>query len=131
VGQWENEGGARLVPVPATLIAPAVVMDSLVVHARQDEVMAVTSTDGRPPTHRRRVFEWRMFALGAGLIIVGCSIWVAVRGVSFFAVVAGLTMGVLLLVGASPVLGAGMLRGKEERAARQAVRLDRQGRRAL
>ncbi|HMN39677.1 MAG TPA: hypothetical protein PKE29_02455 [Phycisphaerales bacterium] len=128
-GRWENEGGARPDAASVAGMAPGLASDASALDSRQDAVMAVISSDGRPPTHRQRTFDWRMLAIGAGLVIVGFSVWIAVKGVSVFAVVTGMSIGVLLLVGASPVLAAGVLRGKEERAARTIVRLERRGRR--
>lgn len=90
--------------------------------------MTLASSDGRPPTKPQRMLEWRWFGVGAAVIIAGIATWIVIAGVNWGAIVVGLTLGVLLLVGASPVLAAGLLRGREERAARTTARLERQGR---
>lgn len=134
-GRWENEGGAGSVTSGAgthsTLrrgraeAATRAASDAL--DARQDELMTQASSEGRPPPRRQRMIEWRWLGLGAIVIIAGITTWILVRGVSPGAVAVGLTLSLLLVVGgASPVLVAGMLRGREERAARREARLERQ-----
>jgi amino acid transporter len=90
--------------------------------------MTVTSADGRPPSRWQRLAEWRWLGIGAALILAAIVTWIAIRGVSAVSVAAGIGLIVLLLVGASPVLGAGLLRGTEERAARRNARLERRAR---
>ena len=87
--------------------------------ARQDNVMAVVSIDGRPPSRPQRILEWRWVGIGGGLLIAAIAGWMLIKGVSLIAAVAGLAIGVLLLVGAIPVLAAAHLRVREERAARR------------
>jgi hypothetical protein len=134
-GRWENEGGAQAHPssldavaaVQAQVATPLRVFDAP--GARQDELMSTISSDHRPPLARLRRLEWRLLGVFAALGIVAWVVWVSIVGISVGAVVGGLAVGVLLLVGASPVLGAGLLRGQEERAARKSVRRERQARR--
>jgi hypothetical protein len=134
-GRWENEGGARPETSPATTAVVAARVDveppaesaSIALDTRQDELMTLASSDGRPPTRPQRVLEWQWVGLGAILIIAVIATWIVIKGVSWTAVGVGLALGVLLLVGASPVLAAGLLRGQEERAARKSARLERQG----
>lgn len=94
---------------------------------RQDTVMAILSTDGRPPSVRQRLSEWRWFGIGAIVILAGIVCWIVIQGVSLGVVVVALVLGVLLLVSATPVLAAGLLRGKEERVARKIARVGRRG----
>ena len=132
-GRWENEGGARPNPAPATTVvvsSPAeqpapTAAASIALDARQDKIMEIVSSDGRPPSHPRRVLEWRWVGLGAVVLTVGIVAWMLIAGVSLGAIGASLAIGVLLLVGASPVLAAGLLRGKEERTARRIARRER------
>ena len=54
--------------------------------------------------------------MGAILAVAGIAAWIAVQGVSAGVVLAGVA---LLLAGAAPVMAAGVMRGREERAARK------------
>ncbi len=137
LGRWENEGGANPPLALASLIvassepqqgtlSPAV---SAALDARQDRIMKIVSTDGRPPSAAQRMLEWRWVGLGAVLVSIALAAWLIFGRVTLSGVGAGLAIGVLMLVGASPVLAAGLLRGKEERAARRIARMERrQGR---
>lgn len=89
--------------------------------------MTMISTDGRPPSRWQRMSEWRWLGMGAILLVAGVATWMAIKGVSWGAVGVGAALGVLLLVSASPVLGAGLMRGKEERDARKIARSERRG----
>lgn len=135
-GRWENEGGAS-VPVPAAVATTTVAAEAIhaqatsnALDARQVELMTMTSSDGRPPARWQRVLEWRWFGVGTMVLIFSTAIWMVITGVSGGAIAAGVAFGVLLLVGAIPVLGAGVLRGQEERSAHKRARTERQESRA-
>ena len=87
--------------------------------------MAITSSDGRPPSRRRRMLEWRWFLVAGVAITAGAVIALAVTGVGPRAIVAGIAFALALLIGASPVLAAGLLRGKEERKVGEHARFER------
>ncbi|MGH7132714.1 MAG: hypothetical protein ACREJO_12285 [Phycisphaerales bacterium] len=90
-----------------------------VVDARQDQLMAGESADGGPPSHHQRVIEWRWVAVGLPVLILAGAAWAAIAGVSLGAVAGfGAVFLLLLLLGCWPVLGAGLLRGKEQAIAR-------------
>lgn len=90
-----------------------------VVDDRQDQLMASESADGRPPSHRQRVIEWRWVVIGLPVLIIAAITWAAIAGVSLGAVAGfGALFLLLLLLGCWPVLGAGLLRGKEQAVAR-------------
>lgn len=134
-GRWENEGGAGPeVPVAETAVAvvpaeqevPAAAVPSAV-DVRQDKIMTLTSSDGRPPSRWQRMTGWRWLGVGAILLVAGVATWMAVKGVSLGAVAVGAALGVLLLVSASPVLWAGLMRGQEQRTARKIARSERRG----
>jgi hypothetical protein len=88
----------------------------------QEDVMAARSSDGRPPPSKLMRKEWRWFGIGGVLVFSALVVWMVVSRASPGSVVAGIAYVVLLLAAASPVLGAGLLRGGEERAAHKAVR---------
>ncbi len=90
---------------------------------RQQEVMARLSTDGRPPGHWLRTVEWRWLAILAGVLVVGVAAW-SVWALNTWTILAGLALVVLMLVAASPVWGAGLLRGQEERIARKKAKAE-------
>lgn len=83
----------------------------------QEDVMSTISTDGRPPPSELRRSEWRWFGIGAILILIALVVWIVASGASMASIFAGLAYGIALLAAASPVLGAGLLRGGEERTA--------------
>lgn len=94
--------------------------EEAVVDARQDELMAIESADGRPPSHRVRMAEWRWAAIGLPLLVLGAVAWAVVRGVSVGAIIGfGVVFLLILILGGWPVLAAGLLRGKEESVARK------------
>ncbi len=88
----------------------------------QEDVMAARSSDGRPPPSKLMRKEWRWFGIGGVLVFFALMTWMVVSRASTGSVVAGVAYVVLLLAAASPVLGAGLLRGGEERAAHKTVR---------
>jgi hypothetical protein len=97
--------------------------DSPAVDARQDELMTVESSDGRPPPKRLRMAEWSWFVIGAVVIVVATTIWIVARGISLEAVLAGI-VGVAIVVGVNPAVWAGLKRGREERAARKQAQVE-------
>ncbi len=118
----------------STPLAPVRVQDTSVAERTsaaqdkcQEEVMAITSTDGRPPPTRQRKLEWRWFGVGALVVIAGIICWIVFNGISLAVVITAIVLAVLLLASASPVLAAGLLRGKEQRTARRIVRGERRG----
>lgn len=130
VASWENEGGASpdssatpaldatavVVPTPLTAAATTVVDARL--DSRQREIMTDTSPDGRPPPAWLRLAEWRWFIIGAIIFAAGAITWAALAGLSTGLVIAALVYASFLVIGATPILAAGLLRGQEERAAR-------------
>lgn len=117
IDRWETEGGAVRdhvgIRLPIEEPSPDEVID-----LRQDAIMTASSVDGRPPTHTRRRIEWRLIAAACVLVAGGVGVAVALGGVTPAVAAFGLVYAVLLLlVGAGPVLAAGLLRGKEQRAA--------------
>ena len=92
---------------------------------RQEVLMTKVSTDGRPPTRAHRLLDWRIASAVAGIFMIGVVIWLAIRGVSLGTVMAGAAFAAILLVGALPVVGAGLMRGREERAARRVAIAER------
>lgn len=128
LGRWEDEGGASADGIAADPDAGrSLVVDAIVpgvgqagaLDARQDEIMADESRDGRPPPRWLRLREWRWFGAGALLISVALATWVALAGISALLLVGGLVYGLVLLLIASPALAIGLLRGREERSARR------------
>lgn len=129
--RWENEGGAT-VSAPA---APPVVghqpgwdlstpRQNVALDARQDDLMAIASPDGHPPTHRLRRLEWWWLAIGVAVVgVIGLG-WAALRGVDSATVIGGSGLLFVLLAAASPVWGAALLRGREERLARRRARAE-------
>lgn len=88
----------------------------------QEDVMSARSSDGRPPPSTLMRNEWRWFAIGVGLLFAALVVWMVVSRASTGSVAAGVAYVALLIAAASPVIGAGLLRGGEERAAHKAVR---------
>lgn len=88
--------------------------------ARQDNLMASTSVDGRPPTHKQRSLGWKLIIVGFVLLAVGIATWALVRGASSGTVLGfGAAFVILLLIGGWPVLAAGLFRGSEESSAKR------------
>lgn len=86
----------------------------------QDELMASRSPEGRPPNHDLRIAEWRWLALAVGVVLAGLLIWAIAQGLAAGWIVLGaLFMICFIGVGSSPVLYAGLLRGREEHEARR------------
>jgi len=112
---------ARLADMPAP-VAPEPALtekESDAVDARQVQLMASDSPEGRPPTPWLRRREWR-WALAAALVLIIGGVAVAlIRGISPGEII-GLSVVVVLLLslGGAPVLAAGLFRAKEQRAAR-------------
>jgi len=86
---------------------------------RQEELMSVLSTDGRPPNRVKLQSAWRWFALGAAVLAVGALAVAIMKGASGSTLIVGFIGVVAVLIAAAPVWGAGVLRGSEERAARK------------
>ncbi len=122
-GHSDNEGGSSVRPTPQTPVAalsPAAGdSTSDAIDDRQDDLMSVTSSEGRPPPRRTRMVQWRWFGAVAVLLIAGVVTWFFIDGMGTRVLVIALAFTLLLIGGASPILGAGLLRGKEERAARR------------
>jgi hypothetical protein len=97
--------------------------DSPAIDARQDQIMTVESSDGRPPPKRLRIAEWSWFVVGTVVIVVATTIWIVARGVSLEAILAGV-VGVAIVVGVNPAVWAGLKRGREERAARTQAQIE-------
>jgi len=94
-----------------------------VLDARQEEIMAANSSDGRPPSRWVRMLEWRWFTVSAVGAIALMVTWMIIDGFSSQAVLQGLPYGVLLLLlGASPVFVSGLMRAKEQRESRALAR---------
>lgn len=87
--------------------------------------MALTSSDGRPPSRGLRLKEWRWLGVAAFVLLGGLALWISIEGVSSGAVIAGVAIAAMLLLGATPVLGAGLMRGSEERSAYRKARTER------
>lgn len=131
--RWEDEGGAgprgasdRVPEVPKP-VAPVAASDAVTkaLDARQDELMTKASTDGRPPTHSTRMREWRWLAVGAVILVLGAGAFVLITGADRHSVVAGVIAAGVMLAAAAPVLAPGVLRGREERAAKRAADKER------
>ncbi len=105
-------------PEPST---PTPVLD-----ARQVEVMAETSVDGRPPDRESRRSGWRWFLLVAPLVLIalvaGVAWGVGPKAFNGRNVLMAIGVIALMAAAAAPVWGAGLLRGQEERAARKIAR---------
>lgn len=124
---WENEGGntQRNVPQqrPAVLehrapINDATEQETAAVDAVQDEVMAASSSEGHPPPRAWRLAGWHWLAIVVPLLaVLGGLVWVALA-VGFAAAALALVLLAVMVGAAAPVWGAGLLRGREERAAR-------------
>lgn len=88
------------------------------VDAVQKEVMTIISPDGRPPAPAQSRSEWKwlvLLGLPLGLICIG--ILLVKLGLEAGLLATALLIGYLVLT--VPVWGAGLLRGKEERVARE------------
>jgi len=86
----------------------------------QDDLMASTSPEGRPPHHDLRLAEWRWLLLAIGVVLAGAFMWAIASGIAAWWIGIGSLLLICLLgIGISPVLYAGLLRGGEERDARK------------
>ena len=94
-------------------------VESARVDQEQDRIMARNSVDGAPPPRATRVAEWRWSIASAALLLVIIAAWTASRHLSFSTVLVGLVLVAALVAAASPVWGAGLMRGSEERDARR------------
>lgn len=125
--EWEKEGGATPAVVPALGIAAVftpVVVEAVppheiaVVEAKQDEIMAVKSSDGASPSRGWRLTGWLWLAIVVpALFLVGGLIWVALAAGIGLAL-AGLVLVLVMVGAAAPMWGAGLFRGSEEREAK-------------
>jgi hypothetical protein len=99
-------------------------MESL--DAKQDELMIATSSDGRPPSHGNRRVGWRRLGGGVAIALPCIVAWAMLTRQSAALIFAPLALLVVVcfLLAANPVLWAGVMRGKEERAARRAATLE-------
>jgi len=130
--RWDNEGGATPHPAERTARPPGATGSiSIIDHAatldgRQDELMTIASTDGRPPSHRQRREGWRMLGACSAVLVTLAVLWEILGSSSTRMVIAPLAVLALVcvLIGANPVLWAGLLRGREERSARRTVTLE-------
>ena len=88
------------------------------VDERQDEIMTERSSDGRPPPKRLRTVEWwAAGAVGVLVLIVVASV-MAARGFSAGTIAVVLGVGLVMMGAAWPAWTAGLMRGREERQAR-------------
>lgn len=135
--RWENEGGAMATSADAAarptseLSANAGRVQREITRGlddRQDALMAVTSSDGRPPSRRERIVGWHRLGVGAAIAVAGIASWIVVQRVSPMTVAVGLAFGLMLVAAASPVWVAALLRGREERAAREVACSERPSR---
>ncbi len=85
--------------------------------------MTKDSADGRPPTHGTRLFGWKLLAIIFGSIAIAGVVWAVTQRTGIGVIVGFVALVVAMIVlGAAPVLGAGLLRGKEERTANKQAR---------
>lgn len=88
------------------------------VDAIQEEVMTVISPDGRPPEPAKARSEWKwLFLIGIPLGLICIGIMLVKLGLAAGLLATALLLGYVALT--VPVWGAGLLRGKEERIARE------------
>jgi len=94
------------------------------VDALQDELMVNTSSDGGPPPRAWRLAGWHwVVAMIPVMLLIAATIWVAMT-MGIAAAVTGFVVVSVLAAAAVPVWGAGILRGKEERAAHVQARVE-------
>lgn len=93
----------------------------------QEEVMAARSPEGRPPHRRTRLAEWKWFIVASVVLALSALIWGALSVVAWQIVAVAAALMLLFLGATSPVWGAGLLRGGEEREARKTALIHTQG----
>lgn len=92
----------------------------LAVDARQDELMAIDSSEGRPPSHAQRMSGWRWLAILVPVLVLGTGAVAMLNGASASDLLRyGIVFALLLLLGGLPRWAAGLSRGKEEATARR------------
>lgn len=134
----QDPQGLRATPQPAPLCSPTEHQaaepepepalngrQSGQVDDRQDQLMARDSVDGSPPSRRRRLAEWRWIVIVGPLLAIAAVAFAIMRGAGGAAIALGIVacLAYMLLAG-WPVWGAGILRGKEERAARKEAMIE-------
>ncbi len=87
---------------------------------RQDVVMEVTSSEGRPPSHLQRMAGWRWVAISLSAVAVGFLAWALLQGVPAGSIIGfGVGSAIFVLLASWPVWVAGVRRGKDESTARK------------
>lgn len=90
------------------------------VDARQDELMAIESSEGRPPSHGQRMSGWKWLAILIPVLVVGSGAVAMVNGATASDLLKyGIVFALLLLIGGLPRWAASLSRGKEEATARR------------
>jgi hypothetical protein len=107
--------------LPATeLEVPLTGQETGLVEDRSDQLMAGQSVDGQPPSHGRRMRDWKFLAVIAGTLLFLAVAFAIARAMAITEIAIGAVLLVFaVLLGGWPVIGAGLLRGKEERSARK------------
>lgn len=116
----QSGGGAFSTPVTGEAVrvaaAEGVSVQEVVKEDRHDDLMAAVSVEGRPPSVWMRYREWGWLAFVLGAVVLGVIIWEVSVGASVGTIAGwGGVFLVMLVIGGAPVLGAGLMRGKEER----------------
>jgi hypothetical protein len=107
-------------PPPSTADAPPLTPgEVIVVDALQDEVMASSSVDGRPPTHTQRNGVW-LWGAAAMTMLVCAALAIAITMGARPSIIAGVAIfsALAIIMGGWPILIAGKSRGREEADAR-------------
>ncbi|MGD9688650.1 MAG: hypothetical protein AB7K52_03185 [Phycisphaerales bacterium] len=119
VQRWENEGGhAYTSPRDVRIEESQVQAPPGTVEDREDLVMREVSPEGMPPPHAMRRRAWRMFALIFGIAgVLGVGLAVVFVPIDTLLAIPALLL--VLIVAASPVLGAAFMRGREHARARR------------
>ncbi|MBX9738032.1 MAG: hypothetical protein K2X32_14010 [Phycisphaerales bacterium] len=87
---------------------------------RQDALMARDSPDGTPWPRRQRVTQWRLLAIVGSVSVVAGVVLALYHGVGVATLAIGAVLGCMyIMLAVWPVITAGVLEGKEERAARK------------
>ncbi len=115
----------RLIPLQSSYGSEPVDLspsEERAVDVAQDNDMASSSVDGRPPTHRQRAVGWLALLVVVPLVIAGAIAWALAADISPLVIVgASGVFAVTLMVAGLPVWLAGLSRGKEEAIARRKV----------